>query len=155
MLNLPFVGPEGYPVILDPTKIIAVHEIRSSRSGDAQCVIHLEGIGIGFQVNGRIEEVLAQIREASVIGPDGNRNDRIGRGELAPADESLWVSGKTYIPNPDEWRTMSKQARQEWDHRYRLSGMASFRCLTCHYPTLHGQSECVSCFPERFGKEQG
>ena len=46
-----------------------------------------------------------------------------------------------------EWRAATEAERQAFWNRQRLSGSVSFCCLTCHFPTVHGQSTCEACEP--------
>ena len=144
MLDVTFVGEEGKPVIVDRTKVVAVGEMFPDAYGKAQCWIYVSGINIPFRVKGTKREIVEMIQE----GSDAPDEDTLQAGsEASPAFD------EPEVPHPNVWRNMSSADRDEWNRQYTLSGMVSFRCLTCGYPTDHGQGWCVSCAPEKYAKE--
>ena len=44
-----------------------------------------------------------------------------------------------------EWRSASEKERREFIAGFLAKGIGSFCCLTCGFPTEHGQYCCESC----------
>ncbi len=145
MLSLLFEGPGNRSTLVKRSKIVAIREYTPDSDGGAQCLIFLEGVHEGFMVKGAFEKVMVRVREGLPV---------VDESLLQPGNEALLIFGKPEVPDPDVWRNMSSEARSEWNRRYTLSGMASFRCLTCSYPTATGQGFCESCRPEKERHEE-
>ena len=145
MLDVTFIGEEGKPVIVDRTKVVAVGEMLPDAYDKAQCWIYVSGINIPFRVKGTKREIVEMIQEGSAIADEDT---------LQPGNEASLVFGTPEMPAPDVWRNMSSAARSEWNRRCALSGMMSFRCLTCGYPTPYRKNICVSCAPKKYEKEE-
>lgn len=46
---------------------------------------------------------------------------------------------------PQEWGAATKKERAEFISIQAKRGFASFVCLTCGFPTAHGQASCEAC----------
>ena len=45
----------------------------------------------------------------------------------------------------EQWREMNAQQRRQFIDSWNRRGIASFCCIKCGYPTVHGQSGCEAC----------
>lgn len=139
MVNVEFLSPAGRPFRLDSGKIIAVTAQADTSDGRPRCLIYVAGLGeLSFPVDASLKDVLTRLEQKNT------ETDR----HFVHAQEALDLFGEIPVPSHFRWRAMSFAARVEWDRRYHMTGMASFCCLTCGYPS-GGTSTCPACRPEK------
>jgi len=57
--------------------------------------------------------------------------------------------------SPSEWRLADAEERATFKTRWARRGHVSFVCLTCGYPTAHGQAICEACTPSAPAMKDG
>jgi len=46
---------------------------------------------------------------------------------------------------PEQWRQLSDMQKTIFTRSWNMRGVASFCCINCGYPTVHGQGMCEAC----------